>query len=299
MATPWNKKDHFYQNSIDVLSSNDPEAYQVGENNSNKPDESEIRKRVYNNGLYRLIYLIRNKFVEKDKALANMWSLGGSAASPYRTQITRWEGNRYQDADKDLNDYHTVGNYWGRSKSSTPVEDETTDEGYPKVPSRNILNTPNNHQGVFILKISTNASSGGHVQQDYQVIGSTQRRYHRYGLKQSNNTWEWTPWLQILDTDTTGGDAGSADKVFLKKKNDATTGPISFGNPANPKNTEISASRDIKITLSRAIYGEDNPTTHFGSNYTASRGQIYFQLEPSSNSNSTGGEEENPLADPV
>ena len=294
MATPWNKKDHFYQNSIDVLSSNDPEAYQVGENNSNKPDESEIRKRVYNNGLYRLIYLIRNKFVEKDKALANMWSLGGSAASPYRTQIPRWSAADGQTEDEDLNNYRTVGNYWGRSKSNNVITDESdADKG--KTPSRDIQNTPNNHQGVFMLKISTNASSTGHMQQDYQVIGSTQRRYHRYGLKQSDNSWEWTPWLQILDTDTTGGDAGSADKVFLKKKNDATTGPISFGNPANSKNTEIGASRDIKITLSRAIYGDTDPTAHFGSNYTASRGQIYFQLEPSSNSNSTNEEEENPL----
>lgn len=266
----WRIKDHYFQDSMTVLSGDTPEpgikqSAPIGDPNTND-------SKVKNNGLYRLVWLIKQKFLAHDDALKKMWGLGRN-------------GNKYQtripvDAGLDLNDYHEIGNYWGSR------EEETVEW--------NLLNAPKNlgddskpfEKGSFILKVSTFGGATGYVQQDFQLITKPNRRYHRYGTNQTDagrDVWVWGPWMTVLDASADPSSTpGTGDDLFLRRKNHWTIGPTGFGKDPDPANTtDNSGALKAGIILGKYNYGTEEPDAHYNKaefkNTNIPDGQIYFQ----------------------
>jgi len=74
-------------------------------------------------------------------------------------------------------------------------------------------------------------------------------------------------------------DDGTADDIFLKRKNDFTNGPIGFGkDPIDMNGEDISKDVKAKIVLGDYNYGTEEPSTHYSSLDTQiPKGQIYLQ----------------------
>lgn len=299
---PWNRKDHFYQNSIKVLSADDPTPGYDGENTTYfkedvEEDKQEVRKRVYHNGLYRLVYLIRYKLSE----LRNSnWSLINLNKNDYPKgdklsndiDLNELNGENTFGDNKGPND--TVGNFYHTNSSSFGPE-QREQKHYPKSVEADSFSS--------VIKVSAPGGPGGKSAYDAKQYYARQNllqnmnhnmyeRIHN-GRAEVGADNEWSPWyvfVPIKEDDALelgligeDGEVKGWDKVFLKKKNDATTGPITFGNTKNTKAQELSSSRDIKIMLSSAIYGNSEPDQYFNiSGYTPEKGQIYLQLESTS-----------------
>lgn len=245
----WNRKDHFYQNSIKVVSSNLPEPGVDSADNTTS-------EKINANGLYKLIWLIRDEFSRLWNRINRAWKLNDE-------EYTIEPG-------ADLNDLVKVGNYAWPNRA---------DEEEP-------INKPHSNNKSFTLKVSyVGNGSGNKIWQD--VILLSGHRWYRWGEYDSTaQKWNFGPWMMILSHEQEIGvpyqanpSDGTADDIFLRKRDDATTGPLSFGDPSKTKAQEIASDRDIKILLSKAIYGTDEPDVYFGSNYNPELGQVYLQLE--------------------
>ena len=261
----FNLKDHYFQDTMTVLSSTTPEPGQ-------KQETAPVSEKIRANGLYRFVSLIKGKFKELFQDLNRFWTLGGSGMSRYQAEITRWQ----EEPQNDLNNYYVPGNYWTRGLSNQPVDG--------KIPTANILNTPENRQYAAMLKVSTFGGATGYMQQDYiEITGN--RRYHRYGTNVGGTgQWVWTPWLLVLDTGVPDGEGGSADELFLKRKNDYTIGPTGFGrNPLTGEDvsTNDKEGKKSKIVLGTYNYGPESPDEHYNKiaykDEDIPDGQLYFQ----------------------
>ena len=272
----WRIKDHYFQDSMTVLSGDTPEP---GIKQSSAPigDPNTNDSKVKNNGLYRLVWLIKQKFLAHDDALKKMWGLGQNG-SKYQTLIG---GTKSQSTD--LDDYHEIGNYWWTSAHAAPVINLPK---YPKVnTSTGDVEFLTESGGRFILKVSTFADATGYVQQDFQTVNEPNRRYHRFGqqIDATTDTWSWGPWMVVIDASTNSSAIpGTGDELFLRRKNHWTVGPTGFGKDPDPANTtDSSGALKAGIILGKYNYGTEEPDAHYSKaefkNTNIPDGQIYFQ----------------------
>ena len=254
----WNKNTYYFQNQMKVLSGSDPEkGYK--EDDPIVLEQQEREDRIRDNGLYRFVSLIKAKFDALKKAIRGSWRLHD-------------EENVVSD---DLDNCTTVGNY-------KPSEEENVSIAHKPI-TRNI---------PFTLKVSQVGPDRqyGDLWQDFILEESGHRWYRRGSWNDTENKYNWGPWMLILtskeptplseDSNYPDKDNGTADDIFLRKKNDYTTGPIGFGKDPNT-NVDESTSLHARIVFGDYSYGTDLPSVHFaGINETSfSKGQIYLQYD--------------------
>lgn len=267
----WNKNSYYYQNQMKVLSGTDPEP---GYTEDDGDTISDLSDRVEKNGLYRFVSLIKAKFDKVKEAIYGAWRL--------EKEENDFNDPTFEFLDSetntiDLNDITKVGNY-----------------GFYYEEDINIKNKPITNNIAFTLKVSRVKTAQTHVWQDF--VTRDGHRWYRYGWDQSGDgtyeTTEWGPWMLVLTHETSPdsdesapkSNEGTADDLFLRRKNDFTIGPIGFGKDPDPTNTvDKSKTLKAKIVLGDYSYGTENPSAHYATiDSTIPKGQIYFQYDENS-----------------
>ncbi len=256
----WNKRDYYYQNQMKVLSGTDAEpGYR--ESDGDSLTAAELNKRINGvsgdstkpgNGLYKLVSLIKQKIDALWEAIFGAWRL---------------HNEEREILNGSLNTRYKIGNY--------------------KCESGSINNMPEGAHSPFTLKISCVANDSSHRWQDF-IEQSTGNRWYREGHG-SGESWTWGPWMMVLSTSENPAEKkGTADDLFLKRKDDWTVGPTGFGIMPISGNQQQDVSQETraKIVLGKYTYGTELPSVHYDSAHMNDsdipKGQIYLQYDPQS-----------------
>lgn len=253
----WNKETYYYQNQMKTLSGTDPEpGYREDDDPIAAPEN--LNERIEQNGLYKFVSLIKAKIDEIWEAIFGAWRLQDE-----EHEIL---------VDDDLNDKVEVGNYWYSN-------------GTGQREIHNIQHRPDGTYIAFTLKVSRVKKAPNKRWQDF-IQQSSGHRWYRYATK-NNDVWEWGPWKLVLSTVINEGEefnpssnGGSADDLFLKRKDDFTTGAIGFGKDPI-EGTHVSVDVKAKIILGQYSYGADLPSVHYSNIHDSNipKGQIYLQYD--------------------
>lgn len=259
----WNKDTYYYQNQMKVLSGTDPEP---GYTEDDEARVADIDARINANGLYKFVYLIKQKFIAVKNAIHGAWRLE--------------KEEHALNFDANLNDCIEVGNYAYENNKDT------------QRPYHDIQNRPDGSNVAFTLKVSRVLEANTGRWQDFIQQASGHRWYRRGKLE--DGTWDWGPWMLVLTHEedpnapiNPKSDDGTADDIFLKRKNDFTNGPIGFGKDpvegTDYSNKETAGADWVKakIILGEYNYGVDEPSTHYAKSAFKDteipKGQIYLQ----------------------
>ena len=241
----WNKRDYYYQNQMKVLSSTDAEPGYKESDTDARPSNLQERS----NGLYKFVDLIKRKIDALWEAIFGAWRL---------------HNEEREILNGSLNTRYKIGNY--------------------KCESGSINNMPEGAHPPFTLKISCVANDNSHRWQDF-IEQSTGNRWYREGHG-SGESWTWGPWMMVLSTsENPDVKKGTADDLFLKRKDDWTVGPTGFGIMpiSGNQQQDVSQETKAKIVLGKYTYGTELPTDHYtGLDDDIPKGQIYLQYDPQS-----------------
>ena len=250
----WNKDTYYYQNQMKVLSGTDPEP---GYTEDDEARVADIDARINANGLYKFVDLIKQKFIAVKNAIHGAWRLE--------------KEEHALNFDANLNDCTEIGNYAYENNKDT------------QRPYHNIQNRPDGSNVAFTLKVSRVLEANTGRWQDFIQQASGHRWYRRGKLE--DGTWDWGPWMLVLTHEedpnapiNPKSDDGTADDIFLKRKDDFTNGPIGFGKDPAIDGEDISKRVKAKIVLGDYSYGKEEPSTHYsGLDTQIPKGQIYLQ----------------------
>lgn len=263
----WNKDTYYYQNQMKVLSGTDPEPGYTEDDTNAAP--SNIEERISTNGLYKFVSLIKDKFDKVKNAIYGAWRLADEEHDlNNETAVASFLDS---EGAIDLNKIIAVGNY-----------------GFFYDSSITIKNKPTNKKVAFTLKVSHVKDAQHHLWQDFLTRDG--HRWYRYGWDNNPEDGvyseiEWGPWMLVLTHQEDPNDPidpdskeGTADDIFLKRKNDFTNGSIGFGKDPAIDGEDISKRVKAKIVLGDYSYGKEEPSTHYsGLDTQIPKGQIYLQ----------------------
>lgn len=302
----WNKNSYYYQNQMKVLSGSDPEPGYIEDDETTSPSTTEVNKRISANGLYKFVSLIKAKF---EQLRDTNWSLIDKNATKSKLP-----------AKKDLNDLKgdldTIGNYYHAYSTKAQGETETDLSNKDK---REALHYPkylNTNTFSSVLKVSAPGGSG--AKSVYEPKDSYARqellhnmnpnRYVRLHSGRNYNSGEtepeidpatrWTDWYVFVPLkEEEAKELGLIDEqghpkpwgdIFLKRKEDWTTGSIGFGKDPAMDGEDYSKGANAikaKIVLGEYTYGPDLPSVHYGKDefkdLQIPKGQIYLQYDNS------------------
>lgn len=279
----WNKNTYYYQNQMKALSGSDPEpGYKEDDDPVAAPEN--LDERIEQNGLYRFVSLIKDKIDKIWEAIFGAWRL-----EKEENNLNDLSNPYLEDGEVDLDKIVKVGNY-----------------GYYAGSNNNgviIKNAPKTAapETAFTLKVSRVKEAETHVWQNFVLRNGHQ--WYRYGLDSDRDgIWTWGPWMLVLtheenDTDNpVNQNDGTADDLFLKRKNDFTNGPIGFGKDPSQNGIDYSKKGEggvpeeqwvkAKIVLGEYTYGPEKPSAHYAKpeflDSAIPKGQIYLEYYPDS-----------------